>query len=126
MSKSPGHQKYPDHEVRETKIDARLQVEIDGKVVADSDDVIRVDEDDHPPRHYFPREDVRMELFEPTDNETTCPFKGKGRHFTVEADGTTVRDAAWSYENPYDEHQALKDRMAFYVEEKDIELRRAS
>jgi uncharacterized protein (DUF427 family) len=91
-----------------------MRVEVNGEVVGQSDRVIQVNEDGHPARYYFPRQDVRMDKLDPTQTTTECPFKGIARYFTVNAAGKKFRDAAWSYENPYDEHQALKDHLAFY------------
>lgn len=119
MAKSPGHRKWPDHKVREEHLSDRLQVKVKGVVVAESSDVIRVDEDEKPARHYFPRSDVAMQRLDQTAKQTECPFKGTATHFTLKADdGTTLEDGAWSYEDPYDEHRDLKDRIAFYVDEK--------
>ncbi len=123
MSQSPGHRKWPDHQVREEHPDQRFQIVVGGETIADSTDVIRVDEDDHPPRYYFPRSDVRMESMERTESTSHCPFKGTAHSFNLSADGTRLEDAGWSYEEPYDEHEALKDRVAFYDEKSEIELR---
>lgn len=120
--KSPGHQTWPDHQVREEHLDERVLVEINGEIVADSRDIIRVDEDESPPRYYFPRADVRMEKLEPSDTESQCPFKGHAHYFTVNAGGKRLEDAVWTYEEPYDEHRALKDRVAFW-DEKAPEIR---
>lgn len=114
MSRSPGHQKWPDHKVSEAHVNRRVTVEIGGQTVADSADVIRVDEDGNPARYYFPRADVRMDRLERTMTSTVCPFKGTAHYFSLRLDGRVLNDAVWTYEQPYDEHRDLKERLAFY------------
>jgi uncharacterized protein (DUF427 family) len=114
MSKSPGHQRAPNHKVQESIVDARMTVEIEGETVADSRNVIRVDEDGYPPRFYFPREDARMALLQSSATKTACPFKGHASYFDAQTPHKhLIKDAAWSYETPYDEHRALAGRLAF-------------
>lgn len=117
MKKSPGHRKWPDHEVREEPVRQTMRIEVNGTTVADSDDVIRLVEDDHPDRYYFPRSDVAMDTLEMSDRETQCPFKGRGRYFDLRAGGQGLDEAAWSYEEPYREHGDLENRIAFHDHE---------
>lgn len=114
MGKSPGHRKWPEHKVEEVEAPEPMRVTVDGQVVAESDAVVRVDEDDKPARFYFPRDAVKMELLEPSETTTHCPFKGEARYFHLRAGGKMLEDAVWTYEDPYDEHQGLRERLAFY------------
>jgi uncharacterized protein (DUF427 family) len=118
MRKSPGHQKWPEHKVLETPLGTRVTVELDGQILADSRNVIRVDEDGSPARYYFPRGDVSMDKLQRTQTTSHCPFKGTANYYSLAADsgksGGKLDDAVWTYEDPFDEHQALKDRLAFY------------
>jgi uncharacterized protein (DUF427 family) len=114
VSKSPGHAQWPDHRVREQRSRERVQVEAGGEVLADSHDAIRVEEDRSPARYYFAREDVRMGQLEPSSTTSQCPFKGTARYFNLKLGERTLKDAVWSYEDPYEEHLALKGRLAFY------------
>lgn len=114
MGKSPGHQQHPDHKVTETRLTQPVTASMGGRIIAESEDVIRVDEDGAPPRYYFPREAVKVDQLEPSATSTKCPFKGTASYYTLVLDGHRVEEAIWSYEDPYDEHAALKGRMAFY------------
>lgn len=114
MNPSPGHLKWPEHKVQESPLGQKVTVDIGAHRVAESRQAIRVDEDHHPTRYYFPRSDVEMAFLERSETTTQCPFKGTAHYFHLTIDGQRFDDAVWSYETPYDEHRALKDRLAFY------------
>jgi len=114
MSKSPGHERNPSHKIAEQHVGGRVAVEVAGERIADSSDVIRVDEDGSPARYYFPRSAVSSDKLERSATTTVCPFKGTAHYFNLKQGDQTFKDAVWSYEDPYDEHLALKDRIAFY------------
>ena len=122
MNKSPGHEKWPGHKVLEEPMSEAMTVEVDGETIARSTNVVRVIEDNHPIRYYFPRSDVDMNKLKPSATTTECPFKGIAHYFHVDAGGRNYKDAVWSYEDPYEEHRGLKDRVAFY-DEKSPEIR---
>jgi uncharacterized protein (DUF427 family) len=116
MSKSPGHRQLPDHSIVERPLRKRMQVTVDGELIADSTAVIQVEEDGSPVRYYFPRADVKMELLERSTMTTQCPFKGSANYFSIHVKDRKLKDAVWTYEDPYDEHLGLKERLAFYEE----------
>lgn len=116
MSQAPGHSKWPEHRVQEKPVQERLQAVVMGDVVADSTDVICVEEDGHPPRYYFPRSDVKMAALESTDTTTECPFKGTATYYSARAGSVRLDNIAWTYEQPYDEHERLRGRIAFFEE----------
>lgn len=114
MNQSPGHRKWPEHQVREERVKQRVQAEINGGIIADSRNVLKVDEDRHPPRYYFPRIDVAMGKLERSETTTKCPFKGTAHYYHIQLGDQRREDAAWTYETPYQEHPQLQDRIAFY------------
>lgn len=124
MSKSPGHEQWPDHKVIEQHIDGRVRVSLHGETVADSSDVIRVEEDGFPARYYFPREAVSMARLEPSAMTSECPFKGVAHYFDLKVGDERIKNAVWTYEDPYDEHRALSERLAFFDDKvPDMEIR---
>ena len=104
----------PEHKVIEEHLDDRVRVSLHGETVADSNDVIKVEEDGFPARYYFPREAATMARLEPSAMTSECPFKGVAHYFDLKAGGERIKNAVWTYEDPYDEHRALKERLAFY------------
>lgn len=124
MSKAPGHEKWPSHRVEERHLEKRVIARVNNEVIADSQNVIRVEEDGSPERFYFPRGDVKMEKLHSTPTKTECPFKGHASYFSISAGQNELKDAAWTYESPYDEHSDLKERIAFYTDKiPEIEIR---
>ncbi|WP_438455900.1 DUF427 domain-containing protein [Vreelandella venusta] len=93
-------------------ISQRVMVQVEGRLVADSTNTLELRERGYPPRHYFPREDVRMDLLTVSETTTYCPFKGS----TVYLSLGERRDIAWSYEQPIEGMEAIAGRVAFYEE----------
>lgn len=123
MTRSPGHQKWPDHKVREYPTSESVRVSASGESIATSNHAIRVREDNQPERYYLPREDVRMDKLRTSRTSTDCPFKGRASYFSIDLGGDVLEDAAWSYEAPYDEHAALRGHIAFGGEAAEVKIK---
>ncbi len=92
----------------------RIRAEFQGETLADSSNVMVMHETRLAPVFYFPREDVSMDLLVKSDRHTHCPFKGNASYWTIQASEKSAKDAAWSYETPYDESSSVKEYVAFY------------
>ncbi|MBE2318712.1 DUF427 domain-containing protein [Solirubrobacter sp. CPCC 204708] len=87
------------HRISTTPSEARVRVESNGQVLAESSRAVELHETGLPTRYYLPREDVRMDLLTPTDTTSHCPFKGDASYFSA----PDVEDAFWVYEQPSEE-----------------------
>ena len=110
------YEQFPDHRVDLEPHPERVRVRFAGEVVADSDRALLVRESGHDPVVYFPRDDVRAELLEPTQHSTFCPFKGDASYWTVRVGDREEANSVWSYEDPFQEVVGLKDFMAFFAD----------
>lgn len=100
----------------------RVEISIGEVVLASSDRSVTLHETGLPPRHYLPRDDVRMELLTTTETETVCPFKGRASYWTVEIGDAVHRDLAWSYERPIENADRVKELVCFYDERVDVTI----
>jgi uncharacterized protein (DUF427 family) len=118
---APGFKDHPDHRITTRPAGEHVQVSFNGDVIADTTDAIRLEETHvghvvAPVVYYFPRKDVKMERLVRSDHHTDCPFKGQASYYSLK-DGP--ENMAWTYEEPYDEMLAIKDRLAFYPDKVD-------
>lgn len=119
----PGYSKHPEHRIDTSPAGVRVRVTFDHVVIADTRDAIKLEESGYQPVYYIPRRDVKMDFLTRTDHRTYCPFKGNASYFSLSSGGRTERNAIWSYEQPYDEVNVIKERLAFYPDKVDrIEL----
>ena len=98
----------------------RVQVEVDGVTVADSTSPRLLFETGLPTRYYLPKTDVRMDLLRHTDTSTGCPYKGTAEYWSIDVNGRTHPDIAWSYKAPFAESQKIAGLIAFYNEKVDL------
>lgn len=91
----------------------RVRGFVEGKVIVDSERAMLLREGRLPPVLYFPREDVRMDLFEPSERRTYCPYRGVPVYFHLDTGSRRLDDVAWSYEDPYPDAEYVSDYVAF-------------
>jgi uncharacterized protein (DUF427 family) len=111
---APGFVRQPDRRMGYQPAGRRIRVVFNGETVADSENAIALQEEDYPVAYYLPQSDVRMDLAKRTDHSSHCPFKGDASYWSLEASGKRAENAAWSYENPFDEAEVIKGYVAFY------------
>lgn len=84
------------------------KVTIDGRAVAQSDDV-RVVEGNV----YFPGASVDRESLVQNQTEYTCPWKGEATYYDLVVGGRRVSDAAWAYHQPKPAASEIAGHFAF-------------
>jgi len=92
----------------------RLQVILNGVVIAETRRAKRVVETSHPPAYYLPPDDVALRYFTPTKRTTYCEFKGAARYYTIAVGDVSVPNGAWYYPDPSAAYGALRDYIAVY------------
>jgi uncharacterized protein (DUF427 family) len=99
-----------------------IRVEIDGQVVAESDRPVLLFETGLITRYYIPKLDVRMDLLEPSDTHTDCPYKGTASYHSVRVGDELHEDLVWYYPSPNAEVGKIQNLLSFYNEKVDIYL----
>jgi uncharacterized protein (DUF427 family) len=117
-----GHARDPYHRIDVRDTSRHVRVSVHGEVIAESTRTRVLFETGLPPRFYFPAEDVRTELLEPSDKQTTCAYKGFATHLHLRLGDHFEDDLVWTYRDPLHDAFQVKDMLAFYNERVDLEL----
>ncbi len=85
-----------------------MQAIYQGAVIAQSDDVVVMDGE-----HYFPRASVNMSLLLSSNHRSRHAQYGDETWYSLLVNGDMLNDAAWTYVNPSEAGEDLRDRIAF-------------
>lgn len=94
---------------------SRVTVSFNGVTVAASEQARMMRESRLPPVIYFPPDDVDWDCLEKTGHHTFCPFKGNASYWSLDISGERAENAAWGYEEPFDEASHIGGYVAFYA-----------
>jgi uncharacterized protein (DUF427 family) len=78
-------------------------------ILAESDRTIEVEGN-----QYFPPDAIKGEYFQPSDQHTTCPWKGLASYYNVDVNGKRNPNAAWYYPEPKPAAKQIKGYVAFW------------
>lgn len=99
------------------KAEGTWTVRAGGAILAESRNALELSEGENPFVIYFPRADIAMAFLEESPQSSHCPFKGDARYYSIVTKSQTLTNAAWSYEDPKPQVDAIRDHIAFYATE---------
>jgi uncharacterized protein (DUF427 family) len=91
-------------------VSERVTIELDGRMIADTTDAVRVLETSHPPVYYLPRDAFVDGALQPAPGSSFCEFKGVAGYLAVGA----VDGGGWFYPQPNPGYESLVGRVAVY------------
>ena len=80
-----------------------------GRVVAESDDIVTVEGN-----AYFPLTALDRSLVTESSHTSVCGWKGTARYYSLAVDGKENKDAVWYYPEPKKGAEQVGGRMAFW------------
>jgi uncharacterized protein (DUF427 family) len=110
----------PGHTISIVRTAVHVEVRLGGRLLADTDRAMKLDETGLPARYYLPPDDVQMDLLRPTTFHTVCPFKGEASYWSLDIDGETYDGIVWSYEAPTDQAAEVRGMLSFYPDRTEV------
>ena len=104
-------------------LNGRVTAHRDGQLLASSTRAKAMYETRLPAAVYFPMEDVKVPLGDPTSLQTFCPFKGTATYRDLHAEDGVIPNGVWSYEEALPESAEIQGYVGFMPDaEADIDL----
>jgi uncharacterized protein (DUF427 family) len=101
----------------------RVQVRVNGELIADTTAALELREATLPVVQYIPLSDVVQDGLRRTDTSTYCPFKGEAAYYSVTTSaGDTVDDVIWFYDEPYPAVAEIAGHVAFYPNKAEVSV----
>jgi uncharacterized protein (DUF427 family) len=113
------HPRDPYHRVDALRSSRHVRIVVAGETVAETERPVLLFETGLPTRYYLPKLDVRLDLLQPTDTTTRCPYKGKASYWSVRVGDTVAKDIVWSYPAPIPECPKIENLLCFFNEKVD-------
>lgn len=114
------HPRDPYHRIDVLRSSRRVEVRVNGELVAESRRPRILFETGLPPRYYLPPDDVREDALRPSEKSSQCPYKGIASYWSVEAGDGYLEDVVWTYENPIPEAPKIRGLLSFFNERVDL------
>jgi uncharacterized protein (DUF427 family)/acyl-CoA thioesterase len=115
--------KNPNYGIELIPLKTKARVWYDDLLLAESLGCLRLEEERHVDRLYFPEEDVHWENFAVAeDAHTVCPWKGVADYWDLTAVEPPETNIVWTYRDPFDQVGGIKGYVAFYQERTRIEV----
>lgn len=104
----------PAHRLLFDDFPRRVRAVLAGETIADTDRGKLLHETGLLPVLYFPEEDLRSDLLEPSDHSTHCPFKGDASYRSIRVGDRVAENAVWYYPEPLEGATWLRGYAAIY------------
>jgi uncharacterized protein (DUF427 family) len=87
----------------------KMQAIWNGEVIAESDETVVMEGN-----HYFPGDSIEKKYFKPSNQKSTCFWKGTASYYDIDVEGQQNSGAAWYYPKPSQAAAEIKDHVAFW------------
>ncbi len=94
----------------------RVAIYRDDMMLAESSNAKVMYETRLAPTIYFPREDVKADLSDPSELQTFCPFKGTATYRDIKIAGKRLPNSVWAYENALPESEGIEGHIGFMTD----------
>ena len=92
-----------------------IEVIVNNKTIAKTNNAFRIIETSHPPTYYFPPSDVNINLLKKNKNNSFCEWKGTANYLDLYMGKIKIFDIGWFYKSPKKNFQPIKEYISFYA-----------